>query len=123
MSTEKTLIIDDDPDIARVFRDALRLNGFKGDVFVDSSEAISAFSSDLDKYKTVICDIRMPAQSGIEVAQAIKKINPSVRMILMSSNAKDYYDSNDSLSKFSKFINKPTDIDQVIKLMSSLLKQ
>lgn len=82
MSTQTILIIDDDPLVADMFGEALKLNWFKGDVFIDSSEALSAFNSNSDKYQTVICDMRTPGKSGIEVAVEIKKLNPSVRLYL-----------------------------------------
>jgi DNA-binding NtrC family response regulator len=122
MSTQTILIIDDDPVVADMFGEAFSLNGFKGDVFIDSSEALSAFNSDSDKYQTVICDMRMPRKSGIEIAVEIKKLNPLVRVILMADDKKDYDNANSPSEISDHFVTKPEDVRGVLKLISDINK-
>ena len=118
MTSEIFLVIDDDPQVANIFSEAFKANGFKGDVFIDSFKALSVFSP--NKYRVVICDIRMPGKSGIEAATEIKKLNPSVKVVLMSDDKKDY-DNSDSPSKISDhFVIKPKEVGEVVKLMSGL---
>ena len=120
MTSEIFLVIDDDPQVANIFTEAFRANGFKGDVFVDSSKALSIFNRSRNRYQAVICDIRMPGKSGIEAAAEIKKLNPSVKVVLMSDDKKDY-DNYDSPSKISDhFVIKPKEVGEVVKLMSGL---
>jgi two-component system response regulator MtrA len=121
MSTQTILIIDDDPVVADMFGEAFSLNGFKGDVFIDSSEALSAFNSDSDKYQTVICVI-MPGKCGIEIAVEIKKLNPLVRVILMADDKKDYDNANSPSEISDHFVTKPEDVRGVLKLISDINK-
>jgi CheY-like chemotaxis protein len=72
------------------------VNGFVGDVLNDPLLALSIIRTNIDKYHSVICDIRMPGKSGIELAEEIKKISPYIRIILMSSNDNDYLSSTEN---------------------------
>ncbi len=120
MTSEIFLVIDDDPQVANLFSEAFKANGFRGDVYIDSFEALSVFNKSPNKYRVVICDIRMPGKSGIEAATEIKKLNPSVKVVLMSDDKKDY-DNSDSPSKISDhFVIKPKEVGEVVKLMSGL---
>ena len=110
MTSEIFLVIDDDPQVANLFSEAFKANGLRGDVYIDSFEALSIFNKSPNKYRVVICDIRMPGKSGIEAATEIKKLN----------DKKDY-DNSDSPSKISDhFVIKPKEVDEVVKLMSGL---
>ncbi|HEY7107865.1 MAG TPA: response regulator [Nitrososphaeraceae archaeon] len=125
MAKNKLLIIDDDPDVAARFNEALKVNGFTGDIVNDAIVGLSTFRNNVDAYFAVICDIRMPGKSGIELSKEIKKINPSIHLILMSDNEKDYYShaNSESIMNFSdQFAIKPKNAEQVIKLISGILE-
>ena len=51
---------------------------------------LSTYKKDVNKYDMLICDIRMPGKSGIELAKEIKKANQSIHIVLMSDEEKDY---------------------------------
>ena len=119
MDKKKILIIDDDPYVAKAFNEALSVNGFKGDVYTDSLSALSNLKNNINGYDRVVCDIRMPGKSGIEVAKEVKKSIPGLRIILMSSNENDYYENNEAKDISDDFVLKPKDFDGFLKLLSN----
>ena len=120
--TKRLLIIDDDPKVTLRFERVLALNGFVGDVEEDALIWLSIYKKDVNKYNTVICDIRMPGKSGIELAKEIKKANQSIHIVLMSDKEKDYNDNEYAKIYSNQFAIKPQDTDQVIDLISKLAK-
>lgn len=67
----RLLLVDDNPDITKVLKYGLEVNGFQVDAYTHSIEALDAFKPDV--YDLVILDIRMPGLSGFELYREIKK--------------------------------------------------
>lgn len=79
-------VIDDEMDLAYLFKDALsQIDGIEVFVFSDPNLALEHFQINLQHYRLVITDHRMPGMAGIELLEKIKAINPAVTRILMSA--------------------------------------
>jgi DNA-binding NtrC family response regulator len=79
-------VIDDEMDLAYLFKDALsQIDGIQVFVFSDPNLALEHFQINLQHYRLVITDHRMPGMAGIELLENIKAINPAVTRILMSA--------------------------------------
>ncbi len=120
----RVIVVDDDPDLAKVFRATLLMNGFLVDAFTNPEEALQSLQSNSkDYYSLVLSDIRMPKISGIQLARKVKDINPSIKVVLMTA-----YEVKDN--KFSKvsppihvdgFIQKPTSITDLTNKILDIL--
>jgi CheY-like chemotaxis protein len=120
----RLIVVDDDPDLAQVFRAGLLMNGFLVDTFTNPEEALQNLQSNSkDYYSLVLSDIRMPKMSGIQLARKVKDINPSIKVVLMTA-----YEVKDN--KFSKvsppihidgFIQKPTSITDLTNKILDIL--
>ena len=81
-------VVDDELDIARLFRDALQsTNGFTIFAFTEPQTAFEHFKDNKQDYVLVISDLRMPSINGMELIKKIKEINPYIRTILMTAFA------------------------------------
>lgn len=81
----RILVVDDEKDIAVVIKSGLEGNGFEANAYSDSSEALKHFRQNSNAYCAVLSDVRMPGMTGFQLTREIKKINPEVKVILMSS--------------------------------------
>ena len=79
------LVVDDDPDIVQVLKMGLLKDKFLVSAFTNPEEALQNFQSNSEDYCLILSDIRMPGMSGIKLARKVKKINPKVKVILMTS--------------------------------------
>jgi DNA-binding NtrC family response regulator len=82
MKTWKILIVDDDPDLRKLFVTALRNDGYEV-LDVDSGERA------LDLGRTgspdlVLLDLYLPGLGGLEVLQRITKICPAAQVVIMT---------------------------------------
>ncbi len=77
------LIVDDEEDIC----DQLE-SEFQQEFFVKKAnsgdEAIKYLTT--DKFDAVLTDLRMPGKSGLEVASFARKMNPDVKLVIMSGH-------------------------------------
>ena len=82
--TETILLIDDEPIIIEVARDMLEILGYRVLVAQNGQEAIDIYARQKDEIDMVIQDMVMPGMNGADVFQALKGINPNVKVILAS---------------------------------------
>ena len=80
------LTVDDEYDIVTLIKWSLEMDGQRVCTFTDAFAALDHFSSQFeDHHSIVISDIRMPGMNGYEFVRQVKKINPQVKIILMSA--------------------------------------
>jgi DNA-binding response OmpR family regulator len=84
MVAQKILIVDDDPESRDLLREVLEANGYKVCAVHDGKSARKELNGG-DAYRTVIADLRMPGESGIELLRDIRRQNPTYNIVLMSS--------------------------------------
>jgi two-component system, NtrC family, response regulator AtoC len=81
---EKILVADDDPLMLRFIVETLRRRGKEITIAKDGKEAIRLI--ELEPYDLLLCDVRMPLKSGLDVMLAMKKGHPHSLSILMTAN-------------------------------------
>lgn len=79
----KILVVDDDANLCQMLSDILDEYHFKTAVSEDSQSALKV----LEEFKPTVAlvDFRLGEESGIEVAHALKKIDPDLPVILMTA--------------------------------------
>ena len=115
----KVLIVDDQPIITDLLVDILKRMGLTFEVAWGGKDGLKIFAK--NGFDLVITDLSMPDVSGWEVSKSVKKRNPSVPVILITGWGvePDPYKVKDSGVDF--VINKPFQIDQLEKIIRSLV--
>jgi DNA-binding NtrC family response regulator len=110
-SNDKSIVVvDDERDIVNQIKRFLEaMDGFKVYTFTDPFAALEHFNSDCKDNHIVISDIRMPGMNGYEFVKQVKKIDPQVKIILMSSFERSDNNIPDLLPevKIDAFLQKP----------------
>jgi DNA-binding NtrC family response regulator len=79
-------IVDDELDITVLFREVLRaIEGVSIFTFTDPILANEHLMTNKTDYVLVISDLKMLGLNGMELLKQVKKVNPSVRTILMTA--------------------------------------
>ena len=79
-------MLDDDFDLATLVKEILRKHGFKNVfAFTDPLLALEHFKTNNKDYSLLISDIRMPTMNGFEFVREARKINPKVKILLMTA--------------------------------------
>ena len=108
-SSKSILIVDDEPQILRLFSSMLSIK-YNVNTALDVDTAKSILEK--EKYDLVITDIVMPGVSGLELVKFVKDFYPDTHLIVMSGIP-------DSLTKLHEmgtlpFIAKPFRFNEVM---------
>ena len=109
-------IVDDENDITTLFSDALGLiDGITTFAFTDPIMALEHFTINKEKYVLVISDLRMEGLPGTELIKKLKKLNPSIRTILMTAFAieDDLFKEYAKKELINGFLQKPIRLDDL----------
>jgi DNA-binding response OmpR family regulator len=78
------LVVDDEPMMVRAVTAALARAGYQVMVAHDGAAGLEAFLADPYAIDLVLADVIMPILNGIEMAERIKEVRPSTRIVLVS---------------------------------------
>ena len=108
----RILLVEDEKDSGFVFELILTREGYKIDNYTDPIKALSAFKPEY--YDLIITDYYMAGLNGLGFIQNIRKIDESVKAILLT--AWEPQSIGDEVRKwFNKILGKPLTEDKLIK--------
>ncbi|WP_338501514.1 sigma-54 dependent transcriptional regulator [Sphingomonas kaistensis] len=81
----KTLLIDDDPTLRSMLRQAFELEDLPIEVADDPLEALAGITPEFEG--VVVTDVRMPGIDGLELFARVHKIDPDIPVIVMTGHA------------------------------------
>ena len=81
----RVLVVEDDRDILWLVLRHLRSNDFVPNGFTNPVEALEEFEGDPHRYTVLLTDVVMPKMSGIELGREMLKINPKLKVIMMTA--------------------------------------
>ncbi len=119
MSKKKILVVDDEAVIRNVLDEALTIRGYE---VVQAEDGVAGFevfqnqSPDL-----VISDIYMPRMNGIHLLRAIRREQPSARVVLVTSYAHFRQLTEDAKSHPNGFFEKPFMLTTLINQVEQLI--
>jgi len=119
-------IIDDEKDLLFVYKKALELQRLKVVTFDDSSVALNELKVRYKKYSMILVDIRMPKVNGYQLINEIKRIDPSIKTILMSAYDVSDLEVHDNLNdgvKLDRIMHKPFSLIKLISTVKTLLEK
>ena len=117
------LVVDDEAAIRNVMRKLLEELGFRTLDAPDGAEAIRIYREQRQHILCVLMDLTMPRLDGEEAFRELRRIDPNVRVLLMSG-----YNEQDAVARFvgkgiAGFIQKPFVLDDLKDQIQRLLSE
>lgn len=122
MKEIKVLIVDDSPFSVGMISNILTVEGFhvvgSANCLKEAEAAVIELKPDL-----VTMDMIMPGADGITCTEAIHKIDPNIKVIIVSSMMDDEIVRRAKKVKASGYIQKPVDADEIALLIKRVMAE
>ena len=118
------VIVDDEPDVAELFRQRLRLEARQGtyvmQLAASGEEALALLGGEIEPgVIAMLSDINMPGMDGLELLSAVKQRFPDLPVMMVTAYGDDERRRRAAENGAAEFFTKPVDFD----LLKTLLRQ
>lgn len=114
------LLADDEEELRLLGARMLKSLGFRVATARDGQEAVESYRRSKGGFRGVILDLTMPRMDGLEACSELCRIDPGVKVVLMSG-----FSSEDVVARYNGkgiagFLQKPFTMEELKKLMSEV---
>ena len=81
---QRVLIVDDEEPLVRLASETLTELGYTPVAFTSSTRALEAFDANPNHFDAILTDERMPGVTGSALIREVRRISPSIPIVLMS---------------------------------------
>jgi CheY-like chemotaxis protein len=121
----KVLVVDDEQDVAVLFRQMFRREVRNGDMQLDfafsGEEALSYLADNRADVVLVLSDINMPGMNGFELLREIKSTPPPLPVCMMTAYGSDDYRHKADAFGCDGYLTKPIDFPLLKQQIASYL--
>ena len=119
------MVVDDEPEIANLYREFLRKSGFISTCFIDPLLALEHYNQNPNRYSLIITDLCMPSLDGIRFAKRIREFDTKIKILL---NTAFYFNEMQDTeeyreAKLTGLIRKPTRLSELRQRIIELLSK
>lgn len=120
----RILLVDDDPDLLEMYREILLQLPSKPEVRTASSGSRALALIGSERFRLLLCDLKMPKMDGLQVLSIVRRKYPQLRTVAMTSVADEQYRSRAYALGVDLFWQKPAseqEVQMFVECIESLL--
>ncbi len=119
---ETILLLEDELPVRMVARRLLEGHGYRVFEATTGQEALDIGSDPAQSVDLLLTDVVLPGLSGVEVAQRLKSLRPSLKVLLMSGYTDRSLGEDGALPAGMGFLQKPFTLDAVTRKVREMLE-
>ena len=119
--TERILIIEDEPAVRELMRNALEQAGYDTTVFGSAEQALEFPQASASSIYLVISDVMLPGMSGSTLISKLKESNDRFRSFFISGYPGDHLEKSFSLPRDTPILQKPFTPDELLEKVRTVL--
>ena len=120
------LVVDDEPDIADLFRQRFRREARQGQYvlhFAESGEeALRRLAEIRPELIVILSDINMPGMDGLELLSEFRRLRPELPVLMVTAYGDDERRHRADELGAADFLSKPVDFDQLKQQLIRLMR-
>jgi two-component system cell cycle sensor histidine kinase/response regulator CckA len=120
---EIVLVVDDEASVRTITKQTLEAYGYSVLTAADGVDALATYARRLDDIQVVLTDTMMPLMDGTTLIYALKKLNPSVRVIAASGLSGPDQDDRARAAGARHILPKPFTADILLDCLHDVLCQ
>jgi two-component system, cell cycle sensor histidine kinase and response regulator CckA len=119
---ELILIVDDEEAVRTVTKHILESSRYRTLVAGNGTEAVALFARKATEINLVLMDFNMPSMSGPKTIASLKRINPSVRIIVSSGGDSVHGVTSAAELGVRDLLKKPFDVSVLLDILQKVLR-
>jgi PAS domain S-box-containing protein len=120
---ETVLIVDDETSILTITKQTLEAFGYRILTASDGAEAVAVYAEHEDEIAVVLTDVSMPIMDGTATIRALKRVNPSIKIIATSGLHANAGVTTASGGGVKHFLTKPYTAATLLKTLRAILDE
>jgi len=121
--TEHILLVEDDPSVRRLSNELLVRLGYSVTAAASGRAGLALGSDDTRHFDLALCDVILGDMSGPAVAEALRALRPSIRVLYMSGYMDEAIVKTGVLDEGQPFLQKPFTPMQLAKKIRGVLDE
>ncbi len=121
--TEHILLVEDDPSVRRLSKELLERLGYSVTLAASGRAGLALGSDDTRHFDLALCDVILGDMSGPAVAEALRALRPSIRVLYMSGYTDEAIVKTGVLDDGQSFLQKPFTPMQLAKKIREVLDE
>lgn len=117
----RTLIVDDDPDVLAILKQALQAEGALTQCVSDGNTAVHI--ADNDPPDLLVLDMMLPKRSGFLVLERVKTLEPPPVVIMVTANEGKRHQAYAETLGVDAYMHKPLRLEKLILTAVELLEK
>lgn len=115
------MLVEDEYLVNDLTKQILERAGYRVLSALNGKEALSLFRKEMDRISLVILDLIMPEMGGRECLEELRKLDPSVKVLITSGHLVLETEREDIGSAAKGFVNKPYTMKQILTAVREVL--
>ncbi|MBI1878529.1 MAG: response regulator [Chloroflexi bacterium] len=117
MNKKYVLIVDDAKDIVFLLMHSVKRLGPEYEVITANNGAAALEQIQKQKFDLIITDYMMPGMTGVDLAQAVRKVSPETQVVLMTAHdTRGMRDTVETL-KLGGYVGKPFTVPEIMEVV------
>jgi CheY-like chemotaxis protein len=112
------LVVDDNLEIRNVLQDFLCKKGYKVNTASSGMDALMSVKT--ENPQVALLDMRMPGMDGLMVLNQIKRLNPAIKVIMLTSVQDEHIMEEAAKEGACDYLLKPCDLQKLDAIITSL---
>lgn len=120
--TETVLLVEDDDMLRKLATQFLQSQGYTVVSARNGEEALNVSAKHTDPIHVLLTDVVMPRMNGTRLAESLRELRPTLKVILMSGYTDENLAGFDKQRQFSAILQKPFTLPQLAEQIRKVLK-
>jgi DNA-binding NtrC family response regulator len=110
---QSVLVVDDEPEVLAALEEMLATLGYEPAGFRNGREALDAMRAEPRRFEAVVSDEVMPELTGTQLAVEVRKINPSLPILIASGYGGAGFETRALSAGVNRVLKKPYRMSEI----------
>lgn len=120
MNEHCILVIEDQDDLAELYKATLKKAGYKVQLALTGEEGLAEFQA--NGADLILLDMTLPEMQGTQVLRELRTLNATVPIIIVTGETGELYRDECERLGVRGYMSKPPDLDELLKMIREALE-